>query len=288
MQNIIKKADVLIEAIPYIRKFRNTITVVKLGGSLEDNNQVQNEILKDIIFLSSVGIKTVLVHGGGRRISARMQQAGLVPRFLDGLRITDARVMEIVKNTLHQRNLELTRQIRRLGWKARSLCGKKHEIIWAEKLFPHGEDIGFVAEVSSINIRPIVSALNADEIPVLTPLGFGSDGRTYNINADQAACDIAAALKAEKFILITDIKGILRNKSDESTIISTLTIKKARDLIKKGIINTGMIPKVRAIIRALNNGVKKTHIIDGRLAHALLLEIFTDKGIGTEIICCSK
>ncbi|MFH0888666.1 MAG: acetylglutamate kinase [Planctomycetota bacterium] len=284
MQNIIKKAAVLIEAIPYIRKFRNTITVIKLGGSLEDDAHAINEILKDIIFLSSVGIKPVLIHGGGRRISARMAKAGLEPKFFDGLRITDAPVIKIVKKTLYERNLELTRQIKRLGWKAKSLCGKRNEIIWAEKLRPQGKDIGFVGEVSSVNIRPIVKAFNAGEIPVLTPLGFGSDGQTYNINADQAACDIATALKAEKFVLITDIKGILMDKSDDLSIISTLTINKAQSLIKKGIINTGMIPKVKSIITALNGGVKKTHIIDGRLPHAILLEIFTDKGIGTEII----
>jgi len=284
MQHIIKKAEVLIEAIPYIRKFRHTVTVVKLGGSLEDNGRAITEILKDIIFLSSVGIKVVLIHGGGRRINARMEQAGLHPKFVDGLRVTDKAVIKIVKKTLYERNLELTRQIKRLGWKARSLCGKRNEIIWAEKLSPQGIDIGFVGEVSSVNTRPIVKAFNIGEIPVLTPLGFGSDGQTYNINADQAACDIAASLKAEKLVLITDIKGILRNKSDESTIIPTLTIKKAQALIRKGVINSGMIPKVKSIISALSHGVKKTHIIDGRLAHAILLEIFTDKGIGTEIV----
>ncbi|MFH1228359.1 MAG: acetylglutamate kinase [Planctomycetota bacterium] len=284
MQNIIKKAAVLIEAIPYIRKFRNTVTVLKLGGSLEDNAPAINGILKDIIFLSSVGIKPVLIHGGGRRISARMEQAGLVPKFLDGLRVTDRAAIKIVKEVLYKRNLELTRQFNHLGWKARSLCGKRNEIIWAEKLMPHGKDIGFVGEVSSVNIRPIIKAFNYGEIPVLTPLGFGNDGQTYNINGDQAACDIAAALKAEKFVLITDVKGILRDKSDESTIIPTLTAAKARALIKKGIINTGMIPKVKSIISALGNGVKKTHIIDGKIPHAILLEIFTDKGIGTEIV----
>ncbi|MEK7309751.1 MAG: acetylglutamate kinase [Planctomycetota bacterium] len=284
MQHIIKKAEVLIEAIPYIRKFRHTVTVVKLGGSLEDNGRAITEILKDIIFLSSVGIKVVLIHGGGRRISARMAQAGLQPEFVDGLRVTNKAVIKIVKKTLYERNLELTRQIKHLGWKARSLCGKRNEIIWAEKLRPQGKDIGFVGEVSSVHTRPIVKAFNIGEIPVLTPLGFGNDGQTYNINADQAACDIAASLKAEKFVLITDIKGILRNKSDESTIIPTLTIKKAQALIRKGVIDSGMIPKVKSIISALRHGVKKTHIIDGRLAHAILLEIFTDKGIGTEIV----
>jgi acetylglutamate kinase len=284
MQDIIKKADVLIEALPYIRKFSGKTVVIKAGGSMMQDRKVISGIFQDIIFMSLVGIRPVIVHGGGPRISARMKEAGLVPKFVDGLRVTDAKTMKIVNETLDKTNREIADHINQLGGKAKALCGKRNGIIKAAKLRHKGKDIGFVGKIVSINIRPIVKTLNNGAIPIITPVAKGRDGKTYNINADLAAYEIAAALKAEKFVLITDTKGILRDEADENTLIPTLKKKEAEDLIKRGIIRSGMIPKVRAVMHALTKGVNKTHIIDGRLSHAILLEIFTDKGIGTEII----
>lgn len=284
MQGIIKKADVLIEALPYIRKFKGTVAVIKAGGSMTESRDIIEGILEDIIFLSSVGIKPVLIHGGGPRISEKMKRAGLKPRFVDGLRVTDAKTMKLVDETLDETNAEIANHIKELGGKAKALCGKRDKIIKAEKLKYKGKDIGYVGKIVSINSNPIKKTLESDTIPVISPVGFGVNGSTYNINADQAACEIAAALKADKLVLLTDTKGILRDESDEESLISTLKRKDAQDLIKRGIIQSGMIPKVKAAVAALNKGVKKTHIIDGRLSHAILLEIFTDKGVGTEII----
>lgn len=284
MQDIIKKAGVLIEALPYIMKFRGKIVVIKAGGSIMENREVVSGLFQDIIFMSAVGMKPVIIHGGGPRINERMRKAGLVPKFVDGLRITDARTIKIVDETLDETNREIAEHILDLGGKAKALCGKRDKIIKAAKLKHKGRDIGYVGKIVSINTKPIEKAIATDTIPVITPVGLGNDGKAYNINADLAACDIAAALKAEKLVLVTDTKGILRDESDENTLIPTLRKKEAEDLIKRGVIRAGMIPKVRAIVDALNKGVKKTHIIDGKLSHAILLEIFTDRGIGTEII----
>ncbi|MFA5147969.1 MAG: acetylglutamate kinase [Candidatus Omnitrophota bacterium] len=284
MQDIIKKADVLIEALPYIRKFRGKTVVIKAGGSMMEDRKVISGIFQDIIFMSLVGIRPVIVHGGGPRISANMKAAGLVPEFVDGFRVTDAKTMKIVDDTLDATNREIAEDINRLGGKAKALCAKRDGIIKASKMPHKGKDMGFLGQIVSIDIRPIVKTLNGGAIPVITPVGKGRDGKAYNINADLAASAIAAAIKAEKFVLITDTKGILRDESDESTLIPTLKKKEAEDLIKRGVIRSGMIPKVKAVISALVKGVNKTHIIDGRLSHAILLEVFTDKGIGTELI----
>jgi len=284
MQDIIKKAGVLIEALPYIMKFRGKIVVIKAGGSMMENKEVISGIFQDIIFMSAVGMKPVVIHGGGPRITERMKKAGLTPKFVDGFRVTDAKTMKIVDETLDETNREIAKHIGELGGKARALCGKRDKIIMAVKLKHKGRDMGFLGQIVSVDTRPIKAALRDGAIPVITPVASGKDGKAYNINADLAACDIASALKAEKFVLITDTKGILRDESDENTLIPTLKKKEAEGLIKRGVIKGGMIPKVRAVIDALDKGVKKTHIIDGRLSHAILLEIFTDKGIGTEII----
>jgi acetylglutamate kinase len=284
MQDIIKKADTLIEALPYIMKFKGTTFVIKAGGSMMESRDIIGGIFEDIIFLSCVGIKPVLIHGGGSRINAEMKKAGLQPKFIDGIRVTDARAIKIVDEVLTGTSSDIAGHIEELGGKARALSGAKYGVIKAEKVKHKGKDIGFIGRVSSIDVRPIKEALESGAIPVISPVGRGEDGKAYNINADQAAFEIAAALKAEKFVLITDTKGILMDESDEETLISTLRKKEAEGLIKRGIIRAGMIPKVKAVIAALNKGVEKTHIIDGRLNHAILLEIFTDKGIGTEIV----
>lgn len=284
MQDIIKKADVLIEALPYIRRFKGTSAVIKAGGSMMEDKDIVKAVLEDIIFLGSVGINPVLIHGGGPRISEKMKQAGLKPKFVDGLRVTDAKTMKIVEEILDEANAEIANHIKELGGNAKPLCGKTDKIIKARKLKHKGKDMGFVGRISSINTSPIKKTLELGVIPVISPIGIGTDGCVFNINADQAACEIAAALKAEKLVLLTDTKGILKDESDEETLIPTLTITEAEDLIKRNIIQAGMIPKVKAAVTALNKGVKKTHIINGRTSHAILLEIFTDRGIGTEII----
>jgi len=284
MQDIIKKAGALIEALPYIRKFKGATFVIKAGGSMMESKDVVGGIFEDIIFLSCIGIKPVLIHGGGPRINARMRKEGLQPKFIDGLRVTDARTIKIVDETLIETSVDIAGYIEALGGKAKVLSGRKNRIIEAEKVRHKGKDIGFIGKVSSINVKPIKRAFESDFIPVISPVGYGKDGKAYNINADQAASEIAAALKAEKFVLVTDTRGILMDESDEGTLISTLRREEAEGLIKRGIIKSGMIPKVKAVISALNKGVQKTHIIDGRLGHAILLEIFTDKGIGTEIV----
>lgn len=284
MQDIIKKADVLIEALPYIRKFKSTTFVIKAGGSMMESRDIIEGIFEDIIFLSCVGIKPVLIHGGGSRINAEMKKAGLQPKFADGLRVTDAMTIKIVDEVLTETSADIAGYIEELGGKAKVLSGKKDGVIKAEKVKHKGKDIGFIGRASFVNVSPIKKAFELDAIPVISPVGRGEDGNAYNINADHAASEIAAALKAEKFVLITDTKGILMDESDEETLISTLRRKEAQDLIKRGIIQSGMIPKVKAAIAALNKGVSKTHIIDGRINHAILLEIFTDKGVGTEIV----
>ena len=284
MQDIIKKADVLIEALPYIKKFRGKTVVIKAGGSMMENKEVIAGIFQDIVFMSLVGIKTVIIHGGGPRITEKMKAAGLVAKFVDGFRVTDAKTMKIVDETLEATNKEIAKHIEELGGKAKALSGKRDKIIKAVTLRHKGKYMGFLGKIVSVNTKPIKDALKDGAIPVITPVAAGKDGKAYNINADLAACDIAAALKAEKFILITDTNGILRDESDEATLIPTLKRKEAEELIERGIIRGGMIPKVKAVVDALKKGVNKTHIIDGRLSHAILLEIFTDKGIGTEII----
>lgn len=284
MQDIIKKADVLIEALPYIKKFRGKIVVIKAGGSMMENREVISGIFQDIIFMSLVGIKPVIIHGGGPRITEKMKEAGIIAKFVDGFRVTDAKTMKIVDDTLEATNKEIAKHIEELGGKVKALSGKKDKIIKAVTLKHKGKYMGFLGKIVSVNTKPIKDALKDGAIPVITPVALGKDGKAYNINADLAACDIAAALKAEKFVLITDTNGILRDESDEATLIPTLKKKEAEELIKRGVIRGGMIPKVKAIVDALKKGVNKTHIIDGRLSHAILLEIFTDKGIGTEIV----
>ena len=284
MQDIIKKADALIEALPYIKKFRGKTVVIKAGGSMMENKEVISGIFQDIIFMSLVGIRPVIIHGGGPRITEKMKEAGFVAKFVDGFRVTDAKTMKIVDETLEATNKEIAKHIEELGGKAKALSGKRDKIIKAVTLRHKGKYMGFLGKIVSVNTKPIKDALKDGAIPVITPVAAGKDGKAYNINADLAACDIAAALKAEKFILITDTNGILRDESDEATLIPTLKRKEAEELIERGIIRGGMIPKVKAVVDALKKGVNKTHIIDGRLSHAILLEIFTDKGIGTEII----
>src|SRR3989338_1287635 len=285
MEEMIKKADVLIEALPYIQSFYDKTIVIKYGGAVLTDTEIRRNVLEDIVFMSYVGMRPVLVHGGGPYISQRLEANGKVPKFVKGFRVTDEETIEVVEDELTKINREIVREIISLGGSAISLSGKDDHLIEVKKHGDiDGEDIGFVGEVTKINGDVIQKMITSDIIPVISPIGIGKDGQTYNVNADQAAAEIARNLNALKFILLTNVRGILRNIEDAESVISHITIADVDELMEKKIISGGMIPKVRACMRALDRGVKKTHIIDGRIPHGLLLEIFTDKGIGTEIV----
>jgi len=283
MEEAIKKADVLIEALPYIKSFHKKIIVIKYGGSILGEEKIRRGVLEDIVFLSFMGIKPVLVHGGGPNISGRMRNEGKKTEFVDGMRVTDEDTLEVVEEELEKLNELIVNEITELGAVAIGLNGKDKKIIRAEKKESR-VDLGLVGQTVAVNTEPILGELKSGQVAVIMPLGKGEDKKTYNINADEAASFIAAALKAEKLVLLTNVKGIMRNSEDPNSFISTLTIAEVNGLIQDNIIQQGMIPKVEACINALEKGVKKTHIIDARIAHALLLEIFTDQGIGTEIV----
>lgn len=281
MQEVIKKADVLIEALPYIKKFHGKIVVIKYGGSTMEEEEFRHGVLEDITFLSYVGLKPVLVHGGGPFINQRIKELGKKVVFIEGLRYTDSETIKVVDEVLTSVNESILKELIEMGAKARSLNGK--EFIRAKKKVMK-KDIGFVGDVTSVDTEPINKMLNTVCIPVIGPLAMATDKQVYNINADAAAGEVAASLNAEKFVLLTNVHGIMRDVNNEDSLFSTLKIDEAMDLIEKKVIQAGMIPKVQACVHALQKGVNKTHIIDGRIPHALLLEIFTDKGIGTEII----
>lgn len=283
MEEAIKKADVLIEALPYIKKFHKKIIVIKYGGSILGEENIRRGVLEDIVFLNFIGLRSILVHGGGPNISERMRLSGKKSEFVDGMRVTDTETLGVVKEELQKLNDTIIREISQLGAKAVGIDGKEKKIIQVEKKKAK-IDLGLVGDILKINPRPILEQLRSNRVVVILPMGEGLDKRAYNVNADETASHIASTLKAEKLVLLTNVKGIMRNPDDPHSFLSTLTIEEAEGLIDNNIIQEGMIPKVEACIKALDNGVKKTHIIDARIPHALLLEIFTDKGIGTEII----
>ncbi len=282
MEEAIKKADVLIEALPYIKRFHKKIIVIKYGGSILGDDKMRKGVLEDIVFLNFMGLRPVLVHGGGPNISDRMRSSGKKTEFVDGMRVTDEDTLTMVEEELQKLNDVIVKEIIDLGAPAGGLNGKENRLIQTEKKKAK-IDLGLVGHIIGVNIEPILEMLNDDKVAVVLPMGRGSDKKTYNVNADEAAAGISAALKAEKLVLLTNVKGIMRNAEDPNSFISALTIKEAQGLIRDNVIQQGMIPKVSACIDALKDGVKKTHIIDARIPHGLLLEIFTDKGVGTEI-----
>ncbi|MBN2831682.1 MAG: acetylglutamate kinase [Candidatus Omnitrophica bacterium] len=283
MEEAIRKADVLIEALPYIKKFHKKVIVIKYGGSILGEEKIREGVLEDIVFLSFMGLRPVLVHGGSPNISDRMRSSGKKSEFIDGMRVTDEETLGIVEEELKNLNDIIVKEIDGLGAKAVSLNGKDDKLIQAEKKKAK-IDLGLVGCITGINEELITEELKKDRIAVILPMGTGKDKKTYNVNADEAAASIAGALGAEKFVLLTNVKGILRNPEDQHSFLSSLTIGEVHGLIEENIIQQGMIPKVKACILALEKGVKKTHIIDARTPHGLLLEIFTDQGIGTEIL----
>lgn len=282
MQEAIRKASVLLEALPYIKSYSNKIFVIKYGGSALIDPDIKRRVLEDIVFMSYVGIRPVLIHGGGPFINEELKKLGKKVEFKNGLRVTTKENMDVIDKVLSDVNYKIAADIKELGGRAVSLNALKKDVI---KTRPHKEkDLGFVGEVENINRDIIRKAVRPRSVPVISPIGFGAENKFYNVNADDVSSEIAVSLKAAKLVLLTDVKGIMREKDDESTLIPTLTIKETESLIDKEIIHGGMIPKVKACIRALHGGTSKTHIIDGRMHHSLLLEIFTDKGIGTEIV----
>jgi acetylglutamate kinase len=294
VRNLIHKAAVLIEALPYIQAFKDKIVVVKFGGSLMDNEQYVDSILRDVVFMHSVGMKPVVVHGGGGHISDEMRKVGLTPRFVDGLRVTDAETIKVVERTLvNELNAMLQRKVREFGATPEGHSGRDFGIVQVTKYQPPAGrksgaaalgDIGYVGRVEHVEAGPILSILDSDRLPVIASLGLGPDGATYNVNADETAGEMAIALQAEKLVFLTDVGGLLRNPEQEDSLISTLRVSEAESLLDSKTASGGMIPKLRACVKAVRNSVHKTHIIDGRLTHSLLLEIFTDNGVGTQLV----
>lgn len=283
MEEAIRKADVLIEALPYIKRFHKRIAVIKYGGSILSEERIRSNVLEDIVFLSFTGMRVVLVHGGGPNISQRMRTKGKKTEFLEGMRVTDEETLGLVEEELDKLNALLVKEITRLGGKAAGLSGKHNQLIQVKKKKAK-IDLGLVGEIVNINKDPLLNKLKKGGVLVISPMGSGLDKMVYNVNADESASCISAALEAEKLVLLTNVRGIMRHSDDPGSFLSTLTAQEAKKLIKDRVIQEGMIPKVQACMQAINQGVKKAHIIDARIPHAILLEIFTDSGIGTEIV----
>ena len=282
-QKYLEKAEVLIEALPYIQRFNRRIIVVKYGGSAMIDEELQKHVIEDVVLLKLVGFKPILVHGGGKEISRWVGKVGMEPRFVNGLRVTDADTMEVAEMVLNKVNKTLVSMVQSLGVKAVGISGKDGGLLQVEKKLSNGEDIGFVGEIKKVDPKVLYDLLDTDFLPIVCPVGMDDEFHPYNINADDAARAIAEAVGAEKLAFLSDIEGVLTDKEDPSTLISELTVKEARELIDKGIVNGGMIPKLESCMHAINAGVNRVHILDGRIPHCLLLEIFTNKGIGTAI-----
>ncbi|HBC86765.1 MAG TPA: acetylglutamate kinase [Lentisphaeria bacterium] len=289
MKKYINKASILIEALPYIQKLRGEIIVIKFGGSVMEDSELMKSTMRDIVLMECVGMRPVVVHGGGDAISAKLTSMGIETKFINGLRFTCDRTVNVVDDVLHNEiNPEIVKAIKAAGGKGHQLSGKK--FLKAKKMFTTcqktGEqlDIGFVGDIFHVDTKHIFEAVKSNMIPVIPPLACDEKGQVYNINADIAACKIAEALKAKKLVFLSDVPGILQDPKDEETVISTVKTSEVETLIERGIIKGGMVPKVKSAVHAINAGTDKVHMIDGRMKHSLLLEIFTDKGIGTEII----
>lgn len=284
MQEIMAKAEVLIEALPYIQRFNRKIIVVKYGGSAMIDEHLKKQVIQDVTLLKLVGFKPIIVHGGGKEISRWVEKTGMTPEFVNGLRKTDEPTMEIAEMVLNKVNKSLVQMVQELGVQAVGISGKDGGLLKVEKKLSKGQDIGFVGEITEVNPTILMDLLDMDFLPIVCPIGMDENFLTYNINADDAACAIAQAVQAEKLAFLTDIEGVYKDPEDKSTLISELTVSEARKLITDGYIGGGMLPKLNNCIEAIDKGVSRVHILDGRIAHCLLLEIFTNKGIGTAIL----
>lgn len=284
MQQYLDKAQVLIEALPYIQRFNRKIIVVKYGGSAMVDEELKKQVIEDVTLLKLVGFKPIIVHGGGKEISRWVGKVGMEPKFINGLRVTDEDTMEVAEMVLGKVNKSLVQLVESLGVRAIGISGKDGALLQVEKKYSEGQDIGFVGEVKQVNASILFDLLEKDFLPVVCPVGMDEEYHTYNINADDAACAIARAVKAEKLAFLTDIEGVYKDPADSKTLISELWVEEAQKLMKEGYIGGGMLPKLANCIDAIENGVSRVHILDGRIPHCLLLEIFTNKGIGTAIL----
>ena len=284
MNKYLEKANVLIEALPYIQRFNGKIIVVKYGGSAMADEELKKKVIADVVLLKLVGFKPIIVHGGGKEISRWVQKVGMKPQFVNGLRVTDTDTMELAEMVLNKVNKELVCHVQELGVNGAGISGKDGGLLKVKKRYADGEDIGFVGEITDVNPQILLDLMERDFIPIVCPIGMDDEYNTYNINADDAACAIAKAVGAEKLAFLTDIEGVYRDKDDPSTLISEISVSEAKELIGSGYIGGGMLPKLGNCIDAVENGVSRVHILDGRIPHFLLLEIFTNKGIGTAII----
>jgi len=282
MENYIQKANVLIEAIPYIQAFRRKIFVIKYGGSILEDAVIRRHVLEDIVFLSYIGIQIILVHGGGPHISSRLREKGLKAEFHEGIRITDKHTLEIVLDELNNLNEKIVGEIQSRHGDVTGMKGYEN-LIHVEKK-QSSRDLGFVGTVTRVDREAIEQHLKKGLITVISPMGISVEKQPHNINADEVASALAVSLKAEKLVLLTNVQGVLRYADNPESLLSSLTVAQTQDFIKSNVIQSGMIPKVKSCMEALGGGVHKTHIIDARIRHALLLEIFTDRGIGTQII----
>ncbi|MFH1847306.1 MAG: acetylglutamate kinase [Candidatus Omnitrophota bacterium] len=286
MQEAIKKSEVLIESLPYIKKFFGKIVVIKFGGSALGNEDVRSVVLQDIVFMRYAGMKPVLVHGGGPNINEELKKAEIKTEFVDGLRVTCEKSMDVVDSVLMDVNKQLVEELNGFGGTAFGLSGKENNMIQALKR--EDPDLGFVGSVDKIDTTILHRLLDTNIIPVVCPVGKGKDKKAYNINADEAASSLAVALNAEKFVVLTNVRGVLKDKNDPESLFHSLTLSTAVKLIEANIIEGGMVPKIKACLYAVKGGVRKSHIVNSHLSHALLLEMFTDQGIGTEIFASEE
>ncbi len=284
MQEVLQKAEVLIEALPYIQRFNRKIIVVKYGGSAMVDEELKKSVIQDVTLLKLVGFKPIIVHGGGKEISKWVEKSGMEPEFVNGLRKTDAATMEIAEMVLGRVNKSLVQMVQELGVNAIGISGKDGGLLNVDKKYSDGQDIGFVGEIKDVRPKVLFDLLEKDFLPIVCPIGLDDAFQTYNINADDAACAIARAVNAEKLAFLTDIEGVYKDPEDKSTLISELSVSEAHALIGDGYIGGGMLPKLNNCIEAIENGVSRVHILDGRIPHCLLLEIFTNRGIGTAIL----
>ena len=283
-QIYLEKAEVLVESLPYIQRFNRKIMVVKYGGSAMIDEKLKKEVIEDVVLLKLIGFKPIIVHGGGKEISRWVDKVGMDTKFVNGLRVTDEETMELAEMVLAKVNKELVAKVQTMGIKAAGISGKDGGLLTVKKKYSEGEDIGFVGDITNVDIKILEDLLEKDFLPIVFPIGMDDNGVSYNINADEAASAIATALKAEKLAYLSDVEGVRMDPDDPESVISELYPSEAEELIRKGIISGGMLPKIENCIDAINKGVSRVHIMDGRVPHGLLLEIFTNKGIGTAII----
>lgn len=283
MEQYLEKAAVLVEALPYIQRFNRKIIIVKYGGSAMVDEELKKSVISDVTLLKLVGFKPIIVHGGGKEISRWVNKVGKEPQFINGLRVTDEETMEIAEMVLNRVNKSLVTMVQQLGVKAAGVSGKDGGLLKVEKKYSQGQDIGYVGEITEVNPKILYDLLEKDFLPIVCPVGLDENFDTYNINADDAACAIAKAMKAEKLAFLTDTEGVYRDFNDKESLISEILVSEAKKLIESGTIGGGMLPKLSNCIDAIDAGVSRVHIMDGRIKHSLLLEIFSNKGVGTAI-----